>query len=780
MSAGWEVLFIDLDKGRDESRPGRRGRPRHRIYNGWLRFNRKKSAKPFSLWASLRFSIAVIFIALSFEAGFNALIPLSIRFFIDRALPAPNHEPLYLMLGVLAGGAIIAVAAGLLRDFLSARTQSRSLRGLRQGMFERLQRLSLAFHSQTRTFQGQSRTAELLDRFSSDFAAIENTLALAVPWGALPAIESLLCTGLMLWLDWRAGLVGFLLWPWIILAPRTTTARVHKASEALREDEKNVLGVLRENLSSQAIVRAFSLEQMGLTAFRKRNDILSRSMMRAGLLSAFMDRFTGTGILAIHTFLLALSAWLTFEKEMTPGTLIALQMLAVTLSNSLLFIVEYVPSISEARDAWGRIEEIIKAPQGVADRPEARFLPPLQTEIVFSHVDFSYDDDGAAHKALADIKARIPRGTFVAFVGPSGSGKSTILNLLMRFYDPGAGFIAIDGHDLRAVTQTSLRAHMGMVLQENFVFNMSVRENIRLGKPDASEEAITDAARAAGLHEWIMALPMGYASPAGEQGVRFSPVQMQRLAIARAILRDPEILLLDEATSALDQADEVAVNETLRAAARGRTVVSVTHRLSTVAEADHIFVFDQGAIVEQGSHYELLAADGMYANLWRKQAGFTFSADGRHVDVDAHRLKAFPILETLDEDKLAELAPFFATETFQPGRDIVRQNDPGDKFYIIARGKVEVWRTEEQSGNTKRVAVLHDGDFFGEITLITGFPRTATVRALTVCTCISLERGQFNRMMDRFPELQRQLSEIAVQRLRESSKAIEASALVGL
>jgi ATP-binding cassette, subfamily B, bacterial len=368
----------------------------------------------------------------------------------------------------------------------------------------------------------------------------------------------------------------------------------------------------------------------------------------------------------------------------------------------------------------------------------------------------------------------------VAFVGPSGSGKSTILNLLMRFYDPGAGFIAIDGHDLRAVTQTSLRAHMGMVLQENFVFNMSVRENIRLGKPDASEEAIMNAAKAAGLHEWIMALPMGYASAAGEQGVRFSPVQMQRLAIARAILRDPEILLLDEATSALDQADEVAVNETLRAAARGRTVVSVTHRLSTVAEADHIFVFDQGEIVEQGSHYELLGADGLYANLWRKQAGFTFSADGRHVDVDAHRLKAFPILETLDEEKLGELAPYFATETFQPGRDIVRQNDPGDKFYIIARGKVEVWRTEEQSGNTKRVAVLQDGDFFGEITLITGFPRTATVRAMTVCTCISLERGQFNRMMDRFPELQRQLSDIAVQRLRESSKAIEASALVVL
>ncbi len=679
------------------------------------------------------------------------------------------------MVGVLAAGAMIAVTMGLLRDFLSARVQSRSLGGLRQSMFDRLQRLSL--QSYMPAYHPQSRTAELLDRFSGDFAIIENAVSLSIPWGALPAIEALLGTGVMFALDWRAGLVGFLLWPWIILAPQTATARVTRAGEACREDEKRVFHALRENLSAQAIIRAFSLEKMGLAGLKKRNEVLSRSMMRAGLLSAFMERFTGAGILCIQTFLLALTAWLAFDKQMTVGTLVALQMLAVILSNALMFVVEYVPAISSAKTAWRRIEEVVDAPQAVGDRPDARFLPPLQTEIVFSHVDFSYDGQS---RALTDIKARIPRGTYVAFVGPSGSGKSTILNLLMRFYDPAAGFIAIDGHDLKSVTQASLRSRIGMVLQENSMFNISVRENIRLGKPDASEEAIVNASKAAGLHDSIVARPLGYGAIAGEQGVRFSLTELQRLAIARAVLRDPEILLLDEATSALDHADELAVNETLRAVSQGRTVISVTHRLSTVADADYIFMFDRGEVVEQGSHFELLAANGLYSNLWRKQAGFTFSADGRHVDVDAQRLKAFPILENLDEDQLSELAPFFATETFQPGREIVRQNDPGDKFYIIARGKVGVWRTEELSGNSKRVAVLQDGDFFGEITLITGFPRTATVRTLTVCTCISLERGQFNRMMDRFPDLRRELSGIAVQRLRESSKAMAASEFVTL
>lgn len=739
---------------------------------------RKTSAR-FSFSGKVRFWIAIIFLALLIEAAFNALVPLSIRFFIDTVMPGGSISLFYLLAGVLGVGAIVAVCTGLLRDFLSARVQSRSLGGLRLRLFEQLQRLS--FQSQMPPFHMPSRTADLLDRFSNDFAAIENAVVMAIPWGALPAIEAILSTGLMLWLNWRAGLAGVMLWPWILLAPRTVSARITKASEARKEEESRVLGALKENLSAQAVIRAFSLEQMGLTGFRKRNDLLSRSMMRVGFLSAFMERFTGAGILGIQTFLLVLSAWLAFNREMTIGTLAAMQLLAFSLSHALLFIIEYLPSVAAAKEAWSRIEDSMDAPRAVRDRVDARFLPPMQTEIVFSHVDFSFEGrNDAGGKALTDIKARIPRGAYVAFVGPSGSGKSTILNLLMRFHDPTSGFIAIDGHDLKSVTQASLRSRMGVVLQENSMFNISVRENIRLGKPEASEEAILNAAKTAGLHELVMTLPLGYSTPVGESGARLSSVARQRLAIARAILRDPEILLLDEVTSALEPADEEAVHATLRPVFKGRTVISVTHRLSTVADADHIFLFDRGEVVEQGNHFELLAADGKYANLWRKQAGFTFSADGRHVDVDARRLKAFPILETLDEDKLADLAPYFATETFEPGREIVRQNDPGDKFYIIARGVVEVWRTEEQSGNTKRVAVLHDGDFFGEITLITGFPRTATVRSLTVCTCISLERGQFNRMMDRFPELRRQLSEIAVQRLRESSKAMAASSFIGL
>jgi ATP-binding cassette subfamily B protein len=719
------------------------------------------------------FAICIIAVAVLVEAGFTGLFPLAARFFIDRALIPRNGAALSRMTALLAIAAVVAVSAGVVRDFLSARVQSQSLSGMRQSMFERLQRINMSFHS-------HARTADLLDRFSTHFAAIDSAVALAIPWGVLPLLEAFFCTCLMLWLDWRAGLTGLILWPWVILAPRVPAARITKASEARREEELRVMGALTENLSGQASIRAFSLEQAGIEGFRKRNDRLSRTAMRAVLLSAFMERFTGAGILAIHAFLLALSAWLSFAGEMTLGTLAALQMLSVVLSTSLLFSVEFLPSLSAGQDAYQLIEESLDAPHAAEDSPHARFLPPLQTEIIFANVDFTYDanvdftykepDARSPRLQLAGIRARIPRGTYVAFVGPSGAGKSTMLSLLMRFYDPTAGFIAIDGHDLKAVTQDSLRSRMGVVLQENSVFNISVRENIRLGRPDASEEAIVEVARAVGLHDFIASLPHGYGTLAGEHGVRFSRAQMPRLALARAMLRDPEIVLLDEATSVLDPADELEVGRIIRSLTKSRTLISVSHRLSTTADADHIFVFDEGRIVEQGSHYELIAANGSYAGLWRKQAGFTFSADGTHVDVDAQRLKAFPILDNLDDDHLAELAPFFATDTFPPGREIVRQNDPGDKFYIIARGKVEVWRTDEQAGSSRRVAVLQDGDFFGEITLITGFPRTATVRTVTSCTCISLTRGQFTRMLDRFPDLRRRVSEVAVQRLRESSR----------
>ena len=705
-------------------------------------------------------AITLVFLFVVLEAAFSCLIPLSVRHFIDVVLKSRNRDALVLLAIVVAGALVTALAAGFFRDFLFTRLRSRSLAGLRQSMFWRLQHLSMQFHAEL----DQRR---MLDRFSIDLAAVENAFSLTISWGVQPLILSLLCTGLMLWLDWHVGLVALVLWPWAILAPRAMTPKSTSALNESRENETRVLSVVEESLSAQAVIRAFAIEHLGAAAFRSRNDALTRSTMRAGLWAAFVERFTGTGILFEQVFVLGLGLWLVFEAGMPIGTMVCLQMLAALLSNGLLCLVEFLPVLVAAQEAFGGIQESLEEPAAVLDAPDAKVLPPFSSEIVFSRVSFNYRE---GKPTLTNVGVRIPKGGYAAFVGPSGAGKSAMLNLLMRFQDPADGRVTVDGYDLRGVTQASLRAQMGVVLQDGFVFNSTIRENIRMGRPAATEEAINDAARAAGILDFIHRQRHGFDTPVGVNGVRLSGEMTQRLALARAILRKPAILLLDEISSALDPAEEVLVNKTLEDLAQSTTVISVTHRLASAAGASHIFVFDHEEVVEQGSHFELMAMEGTYASLWRKQAGFRFSPDGRHVDVDAQRLQTMPVLEKLAEPILAELAPFFATETFEAGRDIVCQNDPGDKFYIIARGKVEVWRTEEQSGQSLCVNVLNDGDFFGEITLITGFPRTATVRTIAVTTCISLERGQFTKLIDRFPEVKRELSEIAVQRLRESSK----------
>lgn len=704
------------------------------------------------------------------EAAFSCFIPLAVLYLIESVLKTHNRDALQRLLTAIATALVVALSCGFLRDYLFAGLRSRSLAGLRQNMFRRLQNRSMQFHAQL-------DQSEMLERFSTDLATLENAFSLTISWGIFPLVVSLLATGLMLRLEWHVGLIAVILWPWALLAPRAMTPKTASAAHESRAHESSVLSVVEESLSAQAVIRAFAIEHLGAAAFRSRNEALTRSSMRAGLWAAFVERFTAAGILLEQTFVLGLSLWMVFERGMTLGTLVSLQMLAALLGTSLLYLVEYLPVLLGAQEAFCAISESLEETNAVEDAPEARILPPFTSEIVFSGVSFAGPADTSGdeekqsgQRTLSNVSLRIPKGSYAAFVGPTGAGKSAMLNLLMRFHDPSGGRVTIDGHDLRQITQASLRAQMGVVLQDGFVFNSTIRENIRMGLPAATEEAISEAARAAGLVDFIASQPLGLDTPVGTRGVALSGEMTQRLALARAILRQPSILLLDEISSALDPAEERAVNKTLDSLAKTTTLISATHRLASAAAASHIFVFDHGSVIEQGSHFELMARDGAYASLWRKQAGFRFSPDGRHVDVDAQRLLSIPILENLAEPILAELAPYFATETFEAGRDIVCQNDPGDKFYIIARGKVEVWRTEEQTGRSLCVNVLNDGDFFGEITLITGFPRTATVRTVAVTTCISLERGQFTNLIDRFPDLKRELSEIAVQRLRDSSK----------
>ena len=310
----------------------------------------------------------------------------------------------------------------------------------------------------------------------------------------------------------------------------------------------------------------------------------------------------------------------------------------------------------------------------------------------------------------------------------------------------------MDGTDLRDATFDSLRRQTAVVFQENFLFNMSIRENIRLGRPGATDAEIEAAARDAEIHDFIVTLSDGYDTPAGERGGRFSGGQRQRLAIARAVLRHPALLILDEAPPSLDPTTEAAVNATFSRIATGRTVISITHRLSSVTHADCIYVLDQGRIAEQGRHEELVAAGDRYSSMWRRQSGLCIGEDG--AGVDAKWLSEMPLFNDVDASTLAELATLFASEQVPEERDIICEGDPGDRFYILVRGKAEVLKA------SKRAAVLQDGDYFGEIALLSNRPRNATVRSLTACVCLTLQRDRFRAMLDRSAPLRERMEQV--------------------
>jgi ATP-binding cassette subfamily B protein len=693
--------------------------------------------------------------AIGIDIAFSLAFNFGVKALIDAAVAQRGQHADVLILAGLAVFFLVSTLSGAGRDALAAGVEARFANDLRLRLAAHLQHLSPGYFLQT---QG----GDLLSRFTSDLISVKQALTRAFPTAVHRLLQALACLVGLACLDWQLTILTVATLPLALLGPRLLVSHALRANDQQAQAEAQVVSTVQEQIAGQAVIRAFGLQGAMLAAFAQQLAGLAPIGARASILARLMRTITARGITLTSLTVTAAGVLLVFQRDLSVGALVGFVGLLNLFGQALFRLFEVLPDWLAAATSMARLEALFAEQPTVRDRQDAAVLPQIAQEIAFDAVSFGY---AGTQRNLHGLSLSIKAGQSVAFVGRSGSGKSTLLSLLLRLYDPDSGAITIDGQDLRSFTQDSLCTQFGVVFQESFLFDRSIGENIRLGRPDATDAEVVAAARAAQIDTLITSLPEGYDTLVGERGGRLSGGQRQRIALARALVRNPAVLILDEATSALDPATEAAFTETLAGLARGRTVISVTHRLRSITQADQVFVLDQGRVIEQGTHEELLHLGGLYRQLWDQQTGFVVGDDGRTAAVTSERLRRIPLFAQADAGLLADLAGRFVAECHAQGSRIIAEGADGDKFYIIVHGTVEVVG-RGQDGEEHRYSVRQDGEFFGEIALLANVPRTASVRALTPCLLLSLARKDFHTLLQRATGLRATVEQLAAQRMK--------------
>jgi ATP-binding cassette, subfamily B, bacterial len=563
-----------------------------------------------ALFRPYRWQVATVVALIVASSTVALATPFLVRLVIDEALPRQDVRLLVWAVAAMVAVTGVTAVLGVLQTWLSTTVGQRVMHGLRTAVFTHLQRQSLGFFTRTRGGEVQSRLTHDIGGMQSVVTSTATSLAS----NATTVVGTVVA---MVALSWRLSLLSLIVLPPAIALTRKV-ARMRRAVTAQRQRHlADLHGQVEEGLSVSGVLlgktlgagpatsRRFAATSEDLVGLEVRSQLAGRWRM-ASMSVVF------AGIPALIYLFAGLPAT---SGGMTIGTLVAFTALQGTLFRPLMGLLDVGVSVTSSMALFSRVFEYLDLPVEVDDPAEPVELDPasVRGEVRWEHVDFSYPD--GARPALTGVDVTVPAGTTLALVGQTGSGKSTMASLVARLADPTAGRVTIDGVDLRDLRLATLAQVVGVVSQETYLLHATVRENLRHARPDATDAEIEAAARRAQVHDVIAALPDGYDTVVGARGHRFSGGEKQRLAIARTLLRDPRVLVLDEATSALDTATERAVQTALDEARRGRTTITIAHRLSTVRHADRIAVLDAGRLVESGTHAELVARGGRYAEL---------------------------------------------------------------------------------------------------------------------------------------------------------------------
>ncbi|WP_449278456.1 ABC transporter ATP-binding protein [Leucobacter sp. GX24907] len=601
--------------------------------------NREAPEVPFlgrriaELFAPHRWQLSVIVLLVLVSAGLGIIPPLITQRVFDEGLfpehGGPNMQLLVWLVAAMIGAFVLSSGLGILQTLLTARVGNRVMGQLRVRLFSHLQAMELGFFTRTKTGIIQSR-------LQNDVGGVSNVLTNTVSSVVGNTVTVIAALVAMLMLSWQLTIIAMILMPVLVLAQRRVGQLRARIAGRTQESLSEMTAITQEALSVSGVLLAktFSRQRTETERYAAENDnqvaLQVRLIMSGQLFFAIVQVFLS----AVPAIVYLVAGWLIlrgwgegsgqgFDSAITAGTIVAFTTVQSRLLFPLTALMRVALDLQTSKALFARIFEYLDLEPAIVDVPDAKApndAPGLAGRVEFEGVSFRYPDAEPHERPTLDrVDFRVDPGEFIAFVGASGSGKTTIGSLIPRLYDASDGVVRFAGDDVRRLRQEELMDRIGMVSQESYLFHATIAENLRYAKPDASDEELERAARQANIHESIVSFADGYDTVVGERGYRLSGGEKQRIAIARVLLKNPPVLILDEATSALDTVSERIVQRALDEARSGRTSIAIAHRLSTVIDADRIYVVDRGRIVEHGTHDELLAAGGAYAELYADQ-----------------------------------------------------------------------------------------------------------------------------------------------------------------
>jgi len=590
--------------------------------------------RPYRKW------LLIVFIAMLVETAMSLAAPWPLKIIIDSAVGS-HKLPEWLSwlrdsslaqtrmgLAVLAALGVILIAvvgsiASYVDNYYTESIGQWVANDLRVRVYHHLDRLSLSYYD-------TKQTGTLLSTITDDVSTIQDFASSALLSIFVDALTIVGMLALMLWLNWDFALIAVGVTPCLLFFVARFKRAVKKATHEVRRQQSGMVAVVQQGLESMRVTKAFGRQDLQEERLGEVSQATVTAALKARAVKSLLSPIVAVTVSVCTAFVLWRGTSLVLAGVMTLGGLTVFLAYLSKFFKPVQDLAKMTNTIAQAAVSMERIRAILDADQIIPESPEARDTGSVKGEIVFDHVAFSYDPDSPV---LKDVDFKIAAGETVGIVGPTGEGKSTAVSLIPRFYDPTAGRVLLDGVDLRDFKLTGLRSRIGYVLQDTVLFRGTVRDNIAYGRADASNEQIIEAAKLANADEFISKMSHGYDTMVGERGLTLSGGQRQRIGIARAVIRDSPVLILDEPTAALDTESEKLVMEALERLMKGRTVITIAHRLSTIRDADKIVVLKGGVVEEQGTHDELLALQGVYADLYRIQ-----TEPAKLVDVSAPRV----------------------------------------------------------------------------------------------------------------------------------------------